>query len=51
MGCCESISLYLLIRDGSLTREKVYAGVKLAGKEVENANIWDEANEWLSQRR
>lgn len=30
---------------------QVYAGVKTAGAEVTDRSMWDEANQWLSQRR
>ena len=33
------------------TAEQVYAGVKTAGAEVPDRSMWDEADEWLSQRR
>ena len=33
------------------TAEQVYEGVKTAGAEVPDRSMWDEVDEWLSQRR
>lgn len=41
----------LRLASDSLLSYQVYKGVQLAGKEIKDKYIWDEANEWLSHRR
>lgn len=52
MGCSELILKISKRRvDDGLLCSQVYKGVKLAGKDVKNGNMWDEVDEWLSSRR
>lgn len=39
------------LQDALQLWDAVYKGVTLAGQEVPDRKMWDEANEWLSQRR
>ena len=34
-----------------LTLVQVYSAVNVAGESVKDKGMWDEVNEWLSQRR
>ena len=34
-----------------LTPVQVYSAVSVAGESVKDKGMWDEVNEWLSQRR